>query len=220
VRLAVLGTGGVGRTLAGAFDQRGDEVRLGTRDPGAAGRDGRLADFLAAHAGVRLTGFEEAAAASELAILAVGGQHAVEAVRRAGGTGSALDGKVLIDVTNPLDFSGGFPPTLFACNTTSLGEQVQAATTARVVKALNTVAASVMVDPSSVANGDHDLFVCGDDEGAKGIVGALLEERFGWQRIIDLGDLSMARGTEMYLALWTRLMAALGTSEFNVRVAR
>lgn len=218
MRLGILGTGGVSRTLAGALDARGDEVVLGTRDPAASRTAEPLAAFLAAHRDATLTTFEEAARSAELVILAVGGEHAVDVVTRAGAV--ALADKVLIDVTNPLDFSAGFPPTLFACNTTSLGEQVQAATPARVVKVLNTVAASVMVDPLSVANGDHDLFICGDDEEAKRSVTTLLQERFGWTSFVDLGDITMSRGSEMYLALWTRLMAAVGTHEFNIRVVR
>jgi hypothetical protein len=105
-----------------------------------------------------------------------------------------------LDLTNLLDLPAGFSPTPSACNTTSLGEQLQAGTTAK-VEARDTVAASIMMDPASVANGDHDLFLCGDDEDAKRTVRALLEDRFGWKRLIDLGDTSMARDTEMYVAL-------------------
>jgi predicted dinucleotide-binding enzyme len=86
------------------------------------------------------------------------------------------------------------------------------------VKALNTVAAPVMVDPRAVVDGAHDAFVCGDDADAKRDVTSLLKDRLGWRSVIDLGDITMARGTEMYLALWVRLMAAIGTSHFNVHV--
>jgi 8-hydroxy-5-deazaflavin:NADPH oxidoreductase len=220
MRIGVLGTGTVARTLAGGFAARGDEIVLGTRDPSLtlADPDGPVAALLRGSPAISLAGFSEAADATEMVVLAVGGGHALEVVGQAGD--AALSGKVLIDVTNPLDFSRGFPPTLLVANTTSLGEQVQAATTARVVKALNTVAAEVMVDPGAVANGDHDLFLCGNDASAKQSVSELLAQRFGWRSIIDLGDVSMARGTEMYLALWVRLMAALGTHRFNVRVVR
>ena len=124
-----------------------------------------------------------------------------------------------MDVANPLDFSKGVPPTLTVVNTDSLGEQIQRAfPQARVVKALNTVNADVMVEPSLVP-GDHDTFVCGDDAAAKETVTALLRD-FGWKHVIDLGGIGSARGTEMLLALWVRLMGALGTAQFNFKVVR
>jgi predicted dinucleotide-binding enzyme len=128
---------------------------------------------------------------------------------------------VLVDISIPLDFSAGFPPSLSVVNTDSVGEQLQAAhPRVRLVKALNTVNAAVMVDPGSVP-GEHVLFIAGDDAGAKAEVTALLG-RFGWpaDRILDLGDITAARGTEMYLALWIRLMRALGTSKFNIELRR
>jgi predicted dinucleotide-binding enzyme len=113
------------------------------------------------------------------------------------------------------------PPSLTVCNTDSLGEQIQRAfPAARVVKALNTVNAQVMVDPAGVGGGDHDLFVCGDDAEAKRQVTDWLGEWFGWRNVVDLGDISTARGTEMLLPLWVRLWAALGTPRFNLKVVR
>lgn len=132
-----------------------------------------------------------------------------------------LAGKVLIDVANPLDFSQGMPPSLFVSNTDSLGEQLQRRfPEARVVKALNTMSCEVMVDPAKVP-GEHGVFVCGEDEGAKRQVSELLES-FGWpvERIRDLGGISSARGTEMYLPLWLRLWGALGTGYFNIAVVQ
>jgi predicted dinucleotide-binding enzyme len=111
------------------------------------------------------------------------------------------------------------PPTLSVCNDDSLGERIQAAFPgAKVVKALNTVNNQVMVDPRRLP-GAHNVFVCGEDEGAKATVTALLTE-FGWPHgsVIDLGGIEAARGTEMYLPLWLRLMGALGTADFNVQV--
>ncbi len=125
-----------------------------------------------------------------------------------------------MDVSNPLDFSKGMPPTLSVCNDDSVGEQIQRAfPEARVVKALNTMNAGVMVDPASIP-GEHDVFVCGNDEGAKAQVSELLQS-FGWpaERIIDLGDITAARGVEMYLPLWLRLMGAVGP-QFNIKVVR
>jgi predicted dinucleotide-binding enzyme len=132
-----------------------------------------------------------------------------------------LRGKTLVDVANPLDFSRGMPPTLTVCNTDSLGEQIQRAYPAtKVVKALNTVNSDVMVDPALV-EGDHMLLTCGNDAGAKAEVSDLLARAFGWkpENIIDLGDITAARGTEAFLLLWVRLMGTLGTAHFNLRIA-
>jgi predicted dinucleotide-binding enzyme len=143
----------------------------------------------------------------------------VEALRSAGEENLAR--KILVDVANPLDFSRGMPPTLTVCNDDSLGEQIQRALPeARVVKTLNTINAEVMVDPAQVP-GDHNVFVSGEDDGAKQQVVELLRG-FGWrpEQIVDLGGISTARGTEMYLPLWLALMQALGTARFNIQITR
>jgi len=130
-----------------------------------------------------------------------------------------LADKLLIDVANSLDFSGGMPPSLSVMGDDSLGEQIQRAfPEARVVKALNTMNAQVMVDPGRVP-GDHDAFICGDDEDAKRQVRELLGS-FGWEdgSIVDLGDITAARGTEAYVLLWLRLYGAFGTGDLNVKV--
>ena len=132
-----------------------------------------------------------------------------------------LNVKVLIDIANPLDFSHGTPPTLLVCNTDSLGEQIQRAfPLARVVKTLNTISASVMVNPRQLAGGEHHMFVCGNDAGAKTQVSKILQDWFGWKYVLDLGDISAARGMEMYLPLWLRLMGALGSPMINVKVVK
>lgn len=217
MRIAVLGTGEVGRRLADGFAKLGHSVILGARQT----------DNPAAHDWARAAGdtacagsFAEAAAAADLAVLAVMGEHAVAAAEAAN-AGGALDGKILIDVTNPLDFSNGFPPTLTQGlnNSWSLGEAVQAALPkARVVKTLNTVSNLVMTDPGRLAE-PTDLFLCGEDSGAKAEVARLLAG-FGWRAPIDLGGISAARGTEAWLLLWTRMFAALGTAEMNLRIVR
>lgn len=146
------------------------------------------------------------------------GVASLEALRIAGP--EHLNGKILIDVSNPLDFSRGMPPTLTICNTSSLGEEIQRAfPDAKVVKALNTVTAAVMVEPSLVP-GDHDLFVCGNDAEAKATVSRLLREAFGWRIIHDLGDITAARGTEMMMAAWVRLMLVFGSPRFNWHIQR
>ena len=198
MRYGVLGTGTVGQTLAGKLGQLGHEVRIGSR---TAGDD--------------TVEFAEAAAFGEVVINATAGAHSLEALQAAGAEN--LGGKLLIDVANALDFSQGMPPVLSVCNDDSLAEQIQSAFgDARVVKTLNTVTAAVMVDPAQLAE-DTEIFVCGNDEAAKRETSELLES-FGWKRILDLGDLSAARGTEMYLPLWLRLFQASGSPVLNVKL--
>jgi 8-hydroxy-5-deazaflavin:NADPH oxidoreductase len=215
MKIGILGTGTVGETLGTALAARGHDVTMGSR---SAGNEKAVA--WAAKVGARASHgtFADAAAAGELVILCTAGGGAVEAARAAG---AALDGKVLIDVTNPLDFAKGFPPSLFFRGDDSLGEQVQRAVPgARVVKALNTISASVMIDPGKVAGGEHDLFVAGNDAAAKATVRELLTGWFGWKHFVDLGDITGARATESYLAFWVRLYGALKSPEFSVKVVR
>lgn len=216
MRVAVLGTGTVGRTIAGKLLELGHEVTMGSRSAGGEA----LAEWLTeAGEGAKGGTFAEAAAASELVFNCTAGVGALAALGAAGAEN--LEGKTLVDVSNPLDFSQGMPPTLAVCNDDSLGERIQAAfPEARVVKALNTVTSAVMVDPGRL-HGEHSILVCGNDEAAKAQVRALLEA-FGWpaDSIVDLGEIGAARGTEMYLALWLRLYGALGTADFNISIAR
>jgi predicted dinucleotide-binding enzyme len=226
MRYAVLGTGTVGRTLAGKLASLGHEVAVGTRSPEAtlartepdAMGHPPFAQWLREHPQVRLEAFADAAAAAEAVVNATSGQRALAALDQAGAAN--LAGKILIDVANPLDFSRGMPPTLDPVNTDSLAERIQRAfPEAKVVKTLNTMNAAVMVEPSRVP-GAHHAFVSGDDADAKQAVSDLLTS-FGWpaSSIIDLGDLSTARGTEMWLALWLRLMGTLGHADFNLHIA-
>ena len=197
MRIAVLGAGVVGQTLAGKLRELGHDVQIGTRNP----RDG------AVH-------YADAAAGAELVINATNGAGSLEALAQAGGEN--LTGKVLIDVANALDFSRGRPPIVGVANDDSLGEQIQRAyPEARVVKALNTVNAGVMVDPGIIP-GEHVLPIAGNDDAAKGQVRELLGS-FGWtgDRVIDLGDIGAARAMEMYLPLWLRLYQAVGTPQVN-----
>ncbi len=214
MRIAVLGTGTVGRTLASALLSNGHEVRLGSRTSGNAA----AVAWAQAIGGPASEGtFADAAGFGEIVVNATAGAASLEALALAGA--EQLAGKVLIDVANPLDFSAGMPPTLTVCNDDSLAEQIQRAyPDVRVVKTLNTVTAAVMVDPSLV-DGLHTIFVSGDDAGAKAEVGELLRE-LGWPAaaILDLGDITAARGMEMYLALWLRLHGAKGTAVVTVEV--
>ncbi|MEU4874290.1 NAD(P)-binding domain-containing protein [Streptomyces sp. NPDC021608] len=215
MRYAVLGTGEVGRTLGGELVRLGHSVVLGsrTKDNPAA-----LEWARAAGAGASTGTFAEAAAASEVVVNAVSGRVAVTALQAAGA--AHLDGKVVLDVSNPLAFEDG-EARLSPVESDSVGEQIQRAfPRARVVKSLNTVNCQVMVDPARVP-GEHQVFVCGDDEDAKGRVTALLGE-FGWPagRVIDLGGIRAARGVEMWLPLWLDLMRRFGHADFNLEVRR
>jgi 8-hydroxy-5-deazaflavin:NADPH oxidoreductase len=226
MKIAVLGTGMVGQSVAGRLAGLGHEVSVGTRDvaatmaraaPDAMGNPPYPA-WAAAHPQVRLATLAEAAAGAELLVNATSGGASMGALAAAG-TGN-LAGKVLIDIANPLDFSRGFPPSLFVKDTGSLGEQIQAAhPQLKVVKALNTLAAALMVNPAQLAGGQHSVFVAGNDSDAKKTVTGLLES-FGHADIIDLGDISAARGTEMLMPLWLRLMGALNTPMFNFKIVR
>ena len=226
MRIAVLGTGAVGPTIAEALSALGHDVVMGTRDPQATlartepGATGGppFAAWHAAHSRIDVATYADAAARADLVVNATNGAGSLEALAAAGAAN--LAGKVLMDIANPLDFSQGFPPSLNPVNTDSLSEQIQRTfPEARVVKTLNTMTASVMVDPASVAGGDHSVFVSGNDAAAKEIVSGLLKE-FGHRDIIDLGDITTARGAEMVLPIWVRIWGALGTGAFNFKVAR
>ena len=214
-RFGVLGTGVVGQALGSKLIGLGHDVLIGGRDAANP-----TAQEWAAQAGERAHSgaFHAAAEFGATIFLATAGHGALAAVDAAA---DALAGKVLIDVTNPLDFSAGFPPSLFVSGSDSLGEQLQRAVpAARVVKALNTVAASVMTDPASVP-GEHHLFVAGDDPEAKRDVIELLAT-FGWppDRVLDLDGIAAARAAEAYVLFWVHLYGAFGSPEFNIEVRR
>jgi 8-hydroxy-5-deazaflavin:NADPH oxidoreductase len=215
MRIGVLGTGIVGRTLSGKLVELGHEVRMGSRQ---AGNENAVEWAQGAGAGASEGTFADAAEFGELVINATGGKVSLEALGMAGAEN--LAGKVVIDVSNALEFGEG-PPVVGVAPDDSLGERIQAAfPDAKVVKALNTMNASIMVAPGSLGESTN-AFVCGNDDAAKAQVIELLET-FGWLSgdIVDLGDISAARGAELYVALWVRLMGALGTPAFNIRLVR
>ena len=215
MKIGILGTGMVGTTLGKKLISLGHDVILGSR---TSGNDKGV--VWAREMGNRAsTGtFADAAAFGEILFLATTGAGALPAIEAAGPEN--LADKVIVDITNPLDMSKGFPPFLFVANSDSLGEQVQkAARGARVVKALNTVTADLMANPNDLQSGDHDLPICGNDAQAKAQVSELLRT-FGWQRFVDLGDITNARGTEAYVLLWVRLYGALKTGNFNIKIVR
>jgi predicted dinucleotide-binding enzyme len=162
--------------------------------------------------------FEDAAEFGEIVFNCTGGMVALDALRMAGSAN--LAGKILIDISNPLDFSKGFPPTLSVCNDDSVGEQIQREfPDAKVVKTLNTVNCVLMVNPSLLP-GEHDLFMSGNDADAKATVRKILTEWFGWKTVIDLGDITTARGTEQLLPIWVRLMGLFKSPQFNFHIVR
>ena len=227
MQIGILGTGIVGQTIAAALSSKGHSVMIGTRDPAATLRRDKVSpmnpttfkDWQASNAKVRLGTFAEAARFGEVLVNATSGGGALPAIEAAGV--DALGEKILLDLSNPLDFSRGFPPTLSVCNDDSLAERIQRAVPrVKVVKTLNTVTAAIMVNPAAVNGGDHTLFVSGNDADAKAKVKRLLGEWFGWKDIVDVGDITTARGTEMFLALWIRLMGAMGTPMFQIKIVR
>lgn len=227
MKIAVLGTGMVGKTVAGKLVSLGHDVALGTRDveatlartePGQMG-DPPVSAWLKDHADAKVKTFADATKDAELVVVATKGDATIAVLEQSGAAN--LAGKVVIDISNPLDFSKGFPPSLFVSNTDSLGEQVQRAfPEAKVVKTLNIVSAPVMVAPGAVPGGQPTMFVSGNDADAKRKVTQLLREQLGWEDVIDLGDITTARGTESLLPIWVRTFGVLGTPMFGFRVVK
>lgn len=214
MRIAVLGTGTVGRVLSSRFAELGHTVTLGTRDPGST----RARPEVEEVPGVALATFADAVADVDVVVVALDGAVVLDVLGSLGP--ERLAGTVLVDVTNPLDFSAGFPPTLSVKDTDSLAEQVQRLLPeTKVVKTLNTMNAAVMAHPERVGDGEHTVFLSGDNPTAKAVVEGLLLE-MGHTDILDLGGIETARGVEMYLPLWLRVMGALGTADFQVKVVR
>jgi predicted dinucleotide-binding enzyme len=212
MKAGILGSGRVGQAISARLAELGHEVMIGTRDPN------KLGEWQASHRDVRIGSFAETAAHGEIIFNATLGAASLDVLKMAGEAN--LNGKVLVDISEPLDFSKGMPPPLFTSSIDSLGEQIQRAfPEAKVVKILNTVNANVMVNPRGVANGDHQVFVSGNDPQAKQQVVDILKS-FGWIHILDLGDITTARGTEMYIAIWLRLWGALDTGLFNIKIMK
>ncbi len=215
MKIGVLGTGTVGETIGTKLAQLGHEVRMGSR---TANNDKAAAWVKQNGAKASQGTFADAAAFGEILFNCTSGKATLDALRMAGA--GNLNGKVLIDIANPLDFSRGMPPSLLICNTDSLGEQIQRAfPEAKVVKSLNTMTARIMVNPAQLSD-DHVVFVGGNDAEAKATVTMILKDWFGWKSVIDLGDITTARGTEMLLPLWVSLMGNLGTPVFNFKIVK
>ena len=211
-RVGVLGSGEVGRRLAAGFSGRGHSVMIGSRDPGKA----ELRDWLTGDgAGIEAVTFAQTAAYGELLVLAVLGTAAEQVIAEAGP--GNFSGKVVIDATNPLDFSGGFPPKLAIAGEDSLGERVQRALPeAKVVKAFNIIGSSYFVDPS-FAEGKPTMLIAGDDAGAKRVVGDVLAD-FGWPDPIDLGGIEGARELEAICIAWVKVGGTRGAWDHGFKL--
>lgn len=227
MNITVLGTAMVGRIISEKLVSLGHSVYMGTRNvqdtlaktEDLGGDEPTFQAWLNQWHQVQLGTFEESAAQGEFIINAVNGQGTIAALKAAGEKN--LNGKIIIDLSNPLDFSKGMPPTLTISNTDSLGEQIQRTfPLAKVVKTLNTITATLMVEPNLVGNGDLSVFVSGNDTEAKAFVVKLLTDWFGWKDVIDLGNIQTSRGVEMYLPLWLCNYQKLGTPMFGIKVVR
>jgi predicted dinucleotide-binding enzyme len=217
MKIAVLGTGMVGEAIGSKLVSLGHHVMMGSRTNGnekavkwtkAAGNNASEGNFM------------DAAKFGEMVFNCTKGEHAVEVLKQAGA--GNLKGKIIVDISNPLDFSKGMPPTLLICNNNSLAEEIQKAfPESHVVKTLNTLAAPIMVNPAIVNGGNHHIFISGNDSQAKAKVKEILYS-FGWKsdHIIDLGDITTARGTEQLLPIWVRVMGTLNTPMFQFQIVK
>jgi predicted dinucleotide-binding enzyme len=230
MKIAIIGTGNVGQTLAVKLVELGHEVSMGTRNVSEklAGTlkdnygNPPFSEWHKANGKVKLDTFANVASGAEIVINATSGGNSIEALKLAGTKN--LAGKVLIDIANPLDFSKGMPPSLLPnlSNTNSLGEEIQKTfPLALVVKTLNTMWCGLMVNPSIIGGGDHINYMAGNDMAAKDKVKRLLIQ-FGWknENILDLGDISGARASESVLLIWLRVMGVLNSGAFNFRIVK
>ena len=215
MKIGILGTGMVGETIGTRLVQLGNQVMMGSR----TATNEKAAAWVKKNGKLASQGtFADAAKSGDVVFLCTKGEFTVEIVKQAGPPN--FKGKTVVDISNPLDFSKGMPPSLFISNSNSLGEEVQKALPdAHVVKTLNIVNCEVMVDPAGKSGGDPTMFVSGNDANAKAQVKKLLND-FGWKDIIDLGDITTARGTEMMLPIWLRTFMATGNGHIAFKVVR
>jgi predicted dinucleotide-binding enzyme len=216
MKVGIIGTGVVGSAIGTRMAQIGYEVMMGSR----TATNEKAATWVKNNGSKASQGtFADAAAFGEVVFNCTKGEISLEALKLAGEKN--LKGKVLVDVANPLDFSKGMPPFLTPSlsNTNSLGEEIQKAfPDTHVVKALNTMNCNLMVDPKLVP-GSHDVIICGNEITAKAKVANILQE-FGWADVIDLGDITAARATEMLLPIWVRLMMKYQSPNFNFKIVK
>jgi predicted dinucleotide-binding enzyme len=213
-KIGVLGTGMVGNAIGSRLIQLGYDVKMGSRTP----NNEEASEWVRKNGSKASQGtFEDAAKFGDMIFLCVKGEAALDALCMA--KEENLNGKTVVDVTNPVDFSRGMPPSLFVCNTDSLGERLQRAfPNVDFVKTLDTFNCEVQVDPKKLGD-DPTVFICENSTKAKAEVKEILKQ-FGWKDIIDLGDISAARGSEMMTPIWLRIQSALQNSHFAFKIVR
>ena len=215
MKIGVLGTGAVGTTIASKLIELGHQVMIGSR----SNTNEKAIEFVNKYDSNASNGtFEQAADFGEIVFNCIKGEFSIEALKS---VGKGIEGKILIDISIPVNTHVGAPLSLIPelCNTSSLGEEIQKNfPDTKVVKTLNTMWSTVMTAPSTLKNGDHSNFICGNDDEAKTTVRSLLNE-MGWKEesIIDLGDIVGSRGTEATILLWLRIWGAtIGTFSLKV----
>lgn len=216
MKIAVFGTGMVGDTIGSRLIELGHEVMMGSR----TAKNEKALTFVAKHKANASAGtYADAAKFGEIIFNCTKGDGSIEALKLGG---AGVNGKIIVDISNPLDFSKGTPPGLIPSlsNTNSLGEEIQKTfPQAKVVKTLNTMWCGLMVNPNMIGGGNHTNFICGNDAEAKANVKSLLNE-FGWknENILDLGDITNARGSESVLPIWLRVWGATQNGAFNFKI--
>jgi predicted dinucleotide-binding enzyme len=209
MKFGIIGSGDVGKTLAVALNDKGQEVMLSSRAPE------KLVSFITENPHILVGNPFETASFGEIVINATPGLNSLDALLP---LKHALYDKTLIDLSNPLEFPD---LTLSVANTDSLGEQIQRLLPeTKVIKTLNTVNAKIMVNPSSLGTLEHVMFVSGNNFIAKQVVIDVLKDLFLWKHVIDLGDISGARTQEMLLPLWLKLYEKMGSSAFNFNIVK
>jgi len=212
MKIGILGTGMVGETLGTKFVQLGHQVKMGSR---TANNESATKWVKAAGPNASQGTFADAASFGDMVFVCLKGAVFLDVAKTLGPNAAA--GKVVVDVSNPLDFSSG-SLTLSICNSNSLGEEVQKAIpSAKVVKSFNTVNCEVMADPAK--GGNPTMFVCGNDAGAKKQFIDFIKT-LGWRDIIDIGDITKSRGTEALMHLWMNLYGMFGTGHFGWKIVR
>lgn len=215
-KIGILGTGVVGQTIGSKLIELGYSVKMGSR----TANNEKAASWVGKSGANSSAGtFEDAAKFGDIIFLCTKGDVTIDIVKLA--KTENFKGKTVIDISNPLDFSKGMPPSLIPhlSNTNSLGEEVQKTIPeAHVVKTLNIVNCEVMVNAKK-SGGDPTMFVSGNNSESKAEVKSILNQ-FGWNDIIDLGDITTARGTEMLLPIWLRIWVATQNGYFAFKVVR
>jgi 8-hydroxy-5-deazaflavin:NADPH oxidoreductase len=220
MKIGILGSGAVGETIASALIDKKHEVMIGSR----TATNEKVGEWVRKHKNHAFQGtFSDAAAYGDIIFICLNGEHALNVVKNL--DPEVVSGKIVVDITNPLDFTHGMPPRLIEGlnNGNSLGEEIQRLLpNAYVIKTLNTVNHKLMVDARLVNNGDHNLFICGNNADIKNKFMHFLVDNFHWRpdRLVDLGSIEMARCTEAFVPFWVAIWQAIGSPMFNFKVVQ